>query len=777
MDQTTDQNELIHTVLYNEELPTNIQTKCVIAIDASGSTVTSKFRYTELFNAELKICYMMAHEKCPMTNILFWSYDAENYTPFFGENYITKCSQIRNTKNTTIFQGTEPACLFTNNLCRRIMVEAKLVVLLTDGEIQQNDVNKCFEYTRCLHNVFVGIIVLPNENNNKKPADINVSVLMPFAIGNAIIGVIRPSTGIGSIHILYTSGYFQDPLNFGKIVIDNDTTWEQVRNIPTKTLLENPIRVYNEPELFVGDSMETDTDSIFGVSTNKDDTIIDLGNGQMVKVSEILQSEPETIEELEICPKEKILLLCRLYQGSFVDEIMEWYGKIRNKILNKYSTEENGMQTSLHALKNMTKPDSSEKIIDPNDEKMVNFILDIGEELKVYYDQKKHGKLFTVIGMTQIGTATHRISDKHEDNPLNVRESLNSVWDMNIVGDYWKNHYGISIDDLHKTLHKQYQIFQKQQQNSKLKLSEFQSLQKVTIMDYITRKIFGNIECEFQNADNEFKTKLGSVTAQMIRYPELTMRQFYGMWCKYHIFSDPSTHIDAPVAVMLNESGKHAIFPGRTEDLFSFLFKTINKFTFAETLKYAIQLVFAVDLMHQNLVCHGYIELEKLYLDEFENLYLQANLQQNETDKMADIFGMGKVFYELYPRNKMVRFNFYYTKGKILDFGEVQPNNEMLEYQNIVYDCLQKKVCSSQVLGKLTQLANKLGVPIPKKEKSEVMDKQVVIAGQGILGKKRTRSDSTEDSPENSKRQAGMDMVARKIPSMDFMRYFTRSMQ
>jgi hypothetical protein len=128
--------------------------------------------------------------------------------------------------------GTEPASIFKSPETATAISECDAMLILTDGEIDQNYVTdfgnhmlKIGGQLKCV----VGVLVGPRPLS---PANVNVSVLVPGMVGT-YNGCILHYSGTDP-YVLWSSGEFKN--NWNPPDIDASTTWDQLKSFPIKSL-------------------------------------------------------------------------------------------------------------------------------------------------------------------------------------------------------------------------------------------------------------------------------------------------------------------------------------------------------------------------------------------------------------------------------------------------------------------------------------------------------------------------------------------------------------
>jgi hypothetical protein len=139
-------------------------------------------------------------------------------------------NDLNSIKNTG--RGTKPSCIFAKNDTLNAFQEADVIVLITDGEINDTEFRKfsekITEYNKNTKAV-IGIIVRRRTTNLNSqepdpPEEIDVSVLMPAMLSNGCIGIYNSKNP--NPYVIWTDEYFQKIMKAH--IIDTHSRWGDV---------------------------------------------------------------------------------------------------------------------------------------------------------------------------------------------------------------------------------------------------------------------------------------------------------------------------------------------------------------------------------------------------------------------------------------------------------------------------------------------------------------------------------------------------------------------
>jgi hypothetical protein len=202
-----------------------------VCIDISGSTTT-------YFNGATVLKYKCEFAKRIVrcvnnVNYVKWDHGAEEFK--YVDFKLLKSSG-----------GTAPACILENETTARLIEQSDAMLIITDGEIDQERVEAFGKKLASQGNHLKAIIGVVVENAEAKPADVNISVLAPIMLTDSCVLHYRENTSV-----LWSSGSFKTQLCPPDI--DDNITWQQLRKIGPIDLMQGNVNCCdsNERQLLI----------------------------------------------------------------------------------------------------------------------------------------------------------------------------------------------------------------------------------------------------------------------------------------------------------------------------------------------------------------------------------------------------------------------------------------------------------------------------------------------------------------------------------------------
>lgn len=228
--------------------------------------------------------------------------------------------------------GTEPACLFENSNTNETIRKADVMILITDGQIYSNAINR---FSKCMINhgahlkAIIGVIVGRRSKNTsdrklrtsvaadglKDPSEINISVLVPAMISNGCILF----HNFNNTYIMWSCGILKQTWN--PVDIDEETEWSNVSTVnDANTIYDINIPVPNEQ-----DRIDLHNRGY-----------ISFGMGLFFNPDFLIRSEP-TWDQLIDYPFDRICQYFRVSQRY--PDLLEWLKSQKNRFLEEFMSD------------------------------------------------------------------------------------------------------------------------------------------------------------------------------------------------------------------------------------------------------------------------------------------------------------------------------------------------------------------------------------------------------------------------------------------------------
>lgn len=210
--------------------------------------------------------------------------------------------------------GTYPSNIFTNDKIVTKIKETEIAILITDGCIDVNEMERFSSYINKygLHfNSVIGIVI---NGFDEDPIDTDISVLFPAMINNSCILVYND---YNMHHLLWGNDIFQREVKI--MEIKKGIKWEDIPQINLESLCNMKIPQY---------------DNCLVTNLLKQN-YVPLGFGAYFNASKFISSDISLVDWMNY-PFEKI---CQYYKRiNKYDEIYNWFINQKSKILYKYFT-------------------------------------------------------------------------------------------------------------------------------------------------------------------------------------------------------------------------------------------------------------------------------------------------------------------------------------------------------------------------------------------------------------------------------------------------------
>lgn len=266
------------------------------AIDISGSTgYGSMYNRKKILTNEIDVAKQLGKN----TKFIAWD---------------TNAQVVNNLNSLGSRGGTSPACIYENHHTQAVVQESKVLWLLTDGQIGQNEVNRHAQAVNanCNNlNMSIGILFLSNNDFPNKPSGVNVSVLSSAMVNNAMILIWRSE--LDGFNLLWACGETSGQLPY--IEISNDTEWLDLPLIKMENLNNLTVSVSNMqvPNGFMrmSNGMYLSVDNLIDITSNN--TL--------------------SLTELQELPWQDILRLCR--DRNLLNNLRQWLKQNELKIMEE----------------------------------------------------------------------------------------------------------------------------------------------------------------------------------------------------------------------------------------------------------------------------------------------------------------------------------------------------------------------------------------------------------------------------------------------------------
>lgn len=292
-------------VVSNTTIPIKNLQAC-ICIDTSSSTAnffTTKLKYLDVEkNFALSLKSFFTKEPYIVT----WNH---------------KSSSVADINLITSDGMTEPSCIIENKDTCELVKKSDILIILTDGEIDSQQVTIFGKYMRkyafnlkTVIGVIIGRRSSPNIEQIKQPSEINVSVLFPAMITDGCILFHNTK----ATYVMWSTGAFQTELQPQDIT--SRITWNSITTISSEVLTNVKIPIID--------------DEIHQFYKSKG--YIHFGNGLFFSPEKMLNSQPSW-DELSMYP---FNLICQYFKvNQKYSDLFCWFKKQKKRFLNEFSLE------------------------------------------------------------------------------------------------------------------------------------------------------------------------------------------------------------------------------------------------------------------------------------------------------------------------------------------------------------------------------------------------------------------------------------------------------
>ncbi len=343
-------NDAFITIPIDNQIPLS-DTKVCICIDISGSTNNKIDSQLSILEAEIKFATDLSSKLTQETKLIAWDNKAEHIIDM----------QYLKPRN-----GTEPSCIFNNITTHSDIRESDVAVIITDGEIGANEISN-FSKAMLTHGThlkaIIGVIVkkintglpFPSEQSlshflnsgirlskdvlNHKPADVQISVLVPAMIGNSCI-ILNDGT---NNFVMWSSSIFRSEWNPNEVI--DITNWEDVSKISFDVLAKTLIPFPNQQQ-----DIEL-----------REQNYIPIGTGLYFNPELLLQWNP-TLDELINIPFDRISQYFRVSMRCC--ELVDWFKKQKNRFLEEFIVEPNERMNIEQIMTDMERNRQNRQIYD-----------------------------------------------------------------------------------------------------------------------------------------------------------------------------------------------------------------------------------------------------------------------------------------------------------------------------------------------------------------------------------------------------------------------------
>jgi hypothetical protein len=295
------QNHPLVTLVSTSSIPLK-NLKVGIFIDNSGSTAGNiahgKVLSTTILLAEKQISSLIASELTHPPKYVKWSTNSEI---------------VESLHTITSDGNTLPSTILTNPTIKSIIDDIEVAIILTDGDIDIGEINKFAKEmnTKALHLKAIIGIIIKSIAPNSKPANTNVSVLVPAMLNNSCILY----HDVSNTYIMWSAGCFKNTWNHPDIT--DDLQWQNLKTIDPLEICNMSIPIYPQNEI----------DALIAAH------YIPFGSGCFFEPNRLLLYQPSWDELLRM-PFDRI---CQYFKmNNRYDELMKWFKSLKDRFLNEF---------------------------------------------------------------------------------------------------------------------------------------------------------------------------------------------------------------------------------------------------------------------------------------------------------------------------------------------------------------------------------------------------------------------------------------------------------